>query len=105
MRVALVSTYRHPTRDSIERMLTEAFPEYQIDNLSVAQIVKHHPAWIVPNLWYVPREYARVIASKHLSVRDSYLRTTYTFRRLNKAMRSLIDPAQHVFSFQMQSLY
>ena len=39
VRIALVSTYDHPTRDSIERMLTAAFPEYQIENFSVVDVL------------------------------------------------------------------
>ncbi len=105
MQVALISTYQHPTRDSIEAMLTEAFPEYPIENFSVAQIVKRHKAWMVPNAWYIAKEHGRAVASRRMTLRDAYFWTTYTFRRLHTSMRSLIDPQRHVFSFQMQSLY
>jgi glycosyltransferase involved in cell wall biosynthesis len=103
--MALVSTYAHPTRDSIERMLTAAFPEYQIENFSVTEVLKRHRQWIVPNLWHVATEYAREIAARRLTVREGYFRTTYAFTRLHEAMRQLIDPERHAFSFQMQSLY
>jgi glycosyltransferase involved in cell wall biosynthesis len=105
MHIALVSTYRHPTRDSIERMLVEAFPEFSLENFSVRQIVKRHRSWIVPNLMYVAKEYGREVASRRLTLREGYFRTTYAFTHLHQAMRRLIDPARHVFSFQMQSLY
>jgi glycosyltransferase involved in cell wall biosynthesis len=38
-------------------------------------------------------------------VHEAYFRTTYLFRRIREAIRSVIDPARHVFSFQTQSLY
>ena len=38
-------------------------------------------------------------------MREGYLRTTYAFTQLHYAMRELIDPRRHAFSFQMQSLY
>lgn len=105
LRIALLSTYRHPTRDSIERMLTEAFPEYPVENFTVSDIVKRHRKWMAPNLWYVAREYGREIAFRRLSVRESYFRTTYAFKRLHGAMRHIINPKRHIFSFQMQSLF
>jgi glycosyltransferase involved in cell wall biosynthesis len=105
VRIALVSTYQHPTRDSIERMLIETFPDFQVEDFAVADIVKRHKTWIPPNLWYVAREYGRALASRRMSLRESYLRTTYTFRRLHRSMRDLIRPDRHTFSFQMQSMY
>jgi glycosyltransferase involved in cell wall biosynthesis len=105
VQIALVSTYSHPTRDSIERMLTAAFPEFPIENFSVAAILKRHREWIAPNLWRVAAEYGREIARRRLTLREGYFRTTYAFTRLHHAMRELIDPQRHAFSFQMQSLY
>jgi glycosyltransferase involved in cell wall biosynthesis len=104
-RIALVSTYSHLSGLSIERMMGAAFPECGVDLLSVSEIVKQHRTWIVPNLWYVAREYGRKVARHKMSPREAYFRTTYTFDRLHKTMRELIDPARHLFSFQMQSLY
>ena len=103
--LALVSTYAHPTRDSIERMLTAAFPEYQVENFSVTEVLKRHREWIAPNLWHVATEYGREIAARRLTLREGYFRTTYAFRHLREAMRELINPQYHAFSFQMQSLY
>lgn len=104
-RFALVSTYDHPTRDSIERMLTQAFPDFEIENFSVVDVVKRHPRWIAPNLWHVASEYGRSIARRNTSVRNAYFTTTYAFTRIHEAMRQLIKPGRHAFSFQMQSLY
>jgi glycosyltransferase involved in cell wall biosynthesis len=103
--MALVSTYAHPTRDSIERMLTAAFPEFQVENFSVTEVLKRHREWIAPNLWHVAAEFGGEIARRRLSLREGYFRTTYAFTRLHDAMRQLIDPQRHAFSFQMQSLY
>jgi glycosyltransferase involved in cell wall biosynthesis len=105
VQIALVSTYSHPTRDSIERMLTATFPEFQIENFSVAEVLKRHRQWIAPNLWHVAAEYGREIARRRITLREGYFRTTYAFTRLHDAMRKLIDPRRHAFSFQMQSLY
>ena len=105
VQIALVSTYEHPTRASIERMLVEAFPEYQVENISVPGIVTRHKSWMVPNAWYVAWECGRALAARRLSLREAYFRTTYTFRRVHQSMRNLIRPGHHAFSFQMQSMY
>jgi glycosyltransferase involved in cell wall biosynthesis len=105
VQIALVSTYQHPTRDSIERMLTATFPDFGIDILAVAEIVKRHRSWLAPNLWYVAQEYGREVVAGRLSAREAYFRTTYTLRKLHRAMQELIRPERHAFSFQMQSIF
>ncbi|MGH8140714.1 MAG: glycosyltransferase family 4 protein [Steroidobacteraceae bacterium] len=104
-RIALISTYSHPTRDSIERMLAEAFPEFEIENFSVVEIARKHRSWIVPNLWHVAAQYGPALVRGHTSLRLAYFTTTYAFKKLHEAMRPFIQVGRHAFSFQMQSLY
>jgi glycosyltransferase involved in cell wall biosynthesis len=104
-RVAFVSSYQHPTRDSVERMLIDTFPEFQLENFAVSDVVKRHKAWLVPNLWYVASEYGSSLARRRISLSEAYLRSTYTFRKLHSSMRDLIDPGRHAFSFQIQSMF
>jgi glycosyltransferase involved in cell wall biosynthesis len=103
--IAFISTYEHPSRDSIERTVREAFPQYRLENIVLKDLVKAHRRWMVPNLGYVAWEYGDRIIRGETTVRDGYFWTSYLFRRINRAMRSVIDPARHVFSFQTQSLY
>jgi glycosyltransferase involved in cell wall biosynthesis len=103
--IAFVSTYDHPSRDSIERTVREAFPEYRLENIVLHAVVKKHLRWLLPNLFYVAGEYGGRILRRESSIRDGYFRTTYLFRHIHRAMRRIIDPARHVFSFQTQSLY
>ncbi len=104
-RIALVSTYAHPSRVSIERMLKGAFPEFEVETQSVTDVVKGNRGWMAPNLWYVGKEYGLSLARRQMTLREAYLRTTYTFTRLHEAMRQRINPREHLFSFQMQSMY
>jgi glycosyltransferase involved in cell wall biosynthesis len=103
--IAFISTYEHPSRDSIERTVREAFPEYRLENIVLKDLVKEHRRWVLPNLYHVAAEYGGKILRREASVRDSYFWTSYLFRRIRQAMRSIIDPGRHVFSFQTQSLY
>jgi glycosyltransferase involved in cell wall biosynthesis len=103
--IAFVSTYEHPSRDSVERTIREAFPEYRLQNIVVKDVVKERRLWMLPNFYYIASEYGGRILRREATLRDSYFRTTYLFRRIRRAMRSIIDPARHAFSFQTQSLY
>jgi glycosyltransferase involved in cell wall biosynthesis len=104
-RIALVSTYAHLSRASMERMLKDAFPESEVDNFSVNEVVKRNRAWIPWNLWYAAKECGREILRGEFSARHALFRTTYAFERLRVAMQQYVRPGRHLFSFQMQSLY
>jgi len=103
--IAFVSTYEHPSRDSVERTVREAFPEYRLETIVLHELVKKYRRWLVPNAYAVAAEFGGPILRRELSIREAYLQTTYLFRQIREAMRSVIDPARHVFSFQTQSLY
>jgi glycosyltransferase involved in cell wall biosynthesis len=103
--IAFVSTYDHPSRDSVEAAIREAFPEYRLENIVLKDVVKKYGRWLAPNLCYTAAEFGADILRREKSLREGYLLTTYLFRRIHQTMPSLIDPARHVFSFQTQSLY
>ncbi len=103
--VAFVSTYEHPSRDSVEAMIRDTFPEYRFEVILLKDIVKKNLRWLVPNAAYVAAEYGPRLLRRDASLRDSYFQTSFLLRRIRSAMASVIDPARHVFSFQTQSLY
>jgi len=104
-KIALISTYTHPSRDSVECMLANAFPEYPIENISINDIVRKSRDWIPQNLCYVGKEFGYNILRGRSTVIESYYQTTYLFERIRKAMLRIIDPEHYVFSFQTQSMY
>jgi glycosyltransferase involved in cell wall biosynthesis len=104
-RIALVSTYAHLSRNSMELMLKAGFPEFDVDSFSVNDVVKRHWRWIAPNMWYVGKEFGRKLWRREISLPEAYLLTTRNFARVHAAMRQHIQPGRHLFSFQMQSLY
>jgi glycosyltransferase involved in cell wall biosynthesis len=59
----------------------------------------------LPNLYHVAAEFGARILRRDASLRESYFRTSYLFRKVHGAMASVIDPARHAFSFQTQSVY
>ncbi len=103
--IAFVSTYEHPSRDSIERMIREAFPEYKVEVIVLKDVVKQHPRWLPLNLGFVAAEYGSRLLRRDVSLRDGYFQTSYLLQQIHRAMRDRIDSKRHAFSFQTQSLY
>jgi glycosyltransferase involved in cell wall biosynthesis len=103
--IAFISTYEHPSRDSIEQTVREAFPEYRLENIVLKDLVKARRRWMLPNLYHIAADYGDRVRKGDASVREAYFRTGYLFRRIREAMQAIIDPARHVFSFQTQSLF
>lgn len=103
--IAFISNYEHPSRDSIERTVRDAFPAYRLQSISVVDLVKTNRRWRLPNLYYLVSEYGAKIAMRNATIRDSYYRTSYLFHSVRSAMADIIDPQRHVFSFQVQSLF
>lgn len=103
--IAFISTYEHPSRDSIEQTVREAFPEYRLENIVLKDLVKARRRWMLPNLYHIVSEYGDRILQGDATLRESYFRTGYLFRRIHQAMQSLINPERHVFALQTQSLF
>jgi glycosyltransferase involved in cell wall biosynthesis len=103
--IAFISSYEHPSRDSIERTVSGAFPEYRLESVKVFDLIKTNRHWHLPNLYHLAAEFGGKIATRRANVRDSYFRTGYLFHRIRTAMAQIIDPRRHLFSFQVQSLF
>ncbi len=103
--IAFISTYEHPSRDSIEATVREAFPELRLDIILVKDVVKENLRWLPVNMGYVAAEYGARLVRRDATLRDSYFQTSYLLRRIHESMKSRIDRERHVFSFQTQSLY
>jgi glycosyltransferase involved in cell wall biosynthesis len=103
--IAFISTYSHPSRDSMERMLREAFPDFQLHDIELMKVVKANARWAPANALHAAAEFGGEVLAGRMDVRNAYLRTTYLMRKLRAAMPGVIDPRQYAFSFQTQSMY
>jgi len=103
--IAFVSTYAHPSRDSVERTLREAFPEFELEVIDLATVLKAHRRWRIPNLLTTFKEYGGELLRREALLRVRYFHTTYLLRKIRSAMPEFIDRRRHVFSFQTQSMY
>lgn len=103
--IAFVSSYEHPSRDSVERMVREAFPEYRVEIIAVLDLVKKNRHWPLSNLYHFAKEFGVKVALRETTARDSFWRTSYVFHGARSTMAQLIDPEKYAFSFQLQSLF
>jgi glycosyltransferase involved in cell wall biosynthesis len=103
--IAFVSTYAHPSRDSIEKALRDVFPEFKLEVIDLSTVIKAHPAWKILNGLATLKEYGNDLISRRATLRERFFLTTFLLRRIRAAMPKFIDRQKHVFSFQTQSLY
>jgi glycosyltransferase involved in cell wall biosynthesis len=101
--IAFVSTYAHPTRDRVERLLREVFPEYELEIIDVGDVFNRR-AWKGLNVLWTAKEYGHELLLRRSRLRERFYHTTYRMRKIRAAMPRFIDPKRHVFSFQMQSM-
>src|SRR5687768_4100415 len=103
--IAFISTYSHPSRDSMEHMLREAFPDFELHDIELMKVVKANARWAPANALHAAAEFGGKVLAGRMDMRNAYLRTTYLMRKLRAAMPGVIDPRQYAFSFQTQSMY
>lgn len=89
----------------MERMLREAFPEFELHNIELMDMVKANARWGPVNALYAAAEFGGEVLARRMDVRNAYLRTTYLMRKLRAVMREVVDPQRYAFSFQTQSMY
>jgi glycosyltransferase involved in cell wall biosynthesis len=103
--IAFISTYEHHSRDSVESMVRSAFPEYRLEDFPLSRICEQDRIWMPAKVLAVATDFGVGALLRPSLLRSRYFQTKYLFRRVREAMRRVIDPARHVFSFQTQSMY
>src|SRR6185437_9323592 len=94
-RIALISSYEHPSYASIAAMVRQAFPDFEIDTFSTTALIKEHRGWWLPNSPFIVAEYGRRLVRGTIDLRTAYLQTSYVLRRLRAQMRRELDPARY----------
>ena len=95
-----------PVRFAVERMLREAFPEYEMDVYEVTALLKKSPGVIVRNGVEMLRAYGKDILQGHKSVRRAFWGTPYLFRQCQRLVQKeiAVQDNRYAFTFQFQSL-
>lgn len=104
-RIAFISTYSHPSRDSMERMLRNAFPDFELCNIELMDLVKANVRWAPVNALHLAAEFGGEVLARRMDACNAYLRTTYLLRKLREELSRVVYPRRYAFSFQTQSMY
>ncbi len=104
-RIAFISSQSHPSRDAVERVLRASFPEYQLDVINPVELVRRRGQDVAHNLLYLSKEYGWDLLLCRRNIKQSFLRTTYAMKAIQRNMAQVLLPGRYAFSFQLQSLF
>jgi len=92
---------------SVAAMLAESFPEYEVETISIAHLLRRRPDILLVNGLHTLGTYWRQILFGKKTFRRSFRGTAYLFRQVQKLARAYLEPRkeEYAFSFQLQSLF
>lgn len=88
-------------------MLVDSFPEYEVETISIAHLLRRRPDILLINGLFTFKEYWREILTGLKPFRRSFRGTPYLFSRVKQLVTDHLSPRkeEYVFSFQLQSLF
>ncbi len=88
-------------------MLASAFPEYELEIITITQLLKPRIDILFINGLITVREQGLKILRDKKAFRKAFLRTPYIFRQIKRLLANRLSRklGEYVFSFQLQSLF
>lgn len=98
---------KHPIDQTIPRVLADNFPEFQVETITLDEVVFGHWGVVFINLAYILKEYGLDHIMSRKKFRTAFWRTTYIFKWVKHWASEHISKSPHsyAFSFQIQSLF
>jgi len=96
-----------PIRQSVEQMLVEAFPEYEIESIGIGKMLKQHIGLMALNEIAVGRNYGLDILRGKKKHSEYEVATPFLFRQVRRMVldRLKVHAQDFAFTFQLQSLF
>lgn len=95
-----------PISNSVKNLLKDSFPEYDLEIITLWNLIKANKKLVVSNLFYVLKEYGKDILLGKLKFKPAFFRTTYLFNSIRIIIGKLGEQVQDVaFTFQLQSIF
>jgi glycosyltransferase involved in cell wall biosynthesis len=88
----------------IEQILAKEFPEYQLERIDMADLLRDHKLLRLRNTWLTLRTFPREILLRKRSFRECFYLTPFLFKAVREMMPGYVSPKTHAFSLQTQSL-
>ena len=95
-----------PISASVESMLEEAFPEYDLQPITLWNLIKTDKKILLRNTMAVMAEYGWDILFRKLPFKTAFFRTTWLFKRVRRMAAEIGRQYDSVsFTFQLQSMF
>jgi len=107
-KIAFVRVFSsHPILVSVEYMLKRSFPDYELETITITELLKKRPDLLAFNSLDVMRVYYREILKNPRTFTRRFLRTPFMFQQVRRLVRHHIERnrGEYSFSFQLQSLF
>lgn len=107
-KIAFIRVFaRAPIAYRVEEMLANAFPEFEIETITITDILKSRPDILLFNAVRTLITYGVRAGAGWRDFRRSFIATPYLFKRVKQlvARRLLVNRQDYAFSFQLQSLF
>ncbi len=97
----------HPIDQTVPRVLADALPEFQIDIVTLADVIKSRPCILLVNALITLWQYGLETLRGRKKLREAFWRTTFIFRWVKRWASNYAanSPGDYAFSFQFQSLF
>jgi glycosyltransferase involved in cell wall biosynthesis len=107
-KIAFIRVFaRAPIAYRVEEMLANAFPEYEVETITITDLLKSRPDILLVNVFHTLITYGTQVGASWRNFRRSFIATPYLFKQVKRlvAHRLLAKRQDYVFSFQLQSLF
>jgi glycosyltransferase involved in cell wall biosynthesis len=104
-KIAFMKLMQHPAYDCVIKTLAEHFPDLEIEEIDVRELLKKKRAVRWANMFFVFKEYGWEILLGRKAIRGSIWRTPYMFRKAKFLLSNLLSQGDYEFSFQFQALF
>lgn len=107
-KIAFIRVYASaPIARRVEEMLASTFPEFEIETITITDLLKSRPHILILNVFHTLMTYGLSVLTSPHRFRRSFLATQYLFRWVKRFVgrRLAAERLNYVFSFQLQSLF
>ncbi len=97
-------TFSH-TNSSVRDQLARRFPEFELKDIEVRNVVRSNQAFLLRNAANMLRTYGIRELIRRGDPIDCFIQTPLAFQFLQQWFRNNIDPARYAFTFQTQTMW
>lgn len=95
-----------PISASVKKLLEDSFPDYELEVMTLWDLIKARKLLMVKNLFFLLKEYGLDILLGKQKPKAAFFRTTYLFDRVCEMIAEISRQKSDIaFTFQLQSIF